>query len=299
MVNYSIDGISFVLKKQYDLGFLSKYGRMFCTFDQNDSGNISFGFDDGEERHFVKVAGLETTEFKGSSKDAVRSLERAMPLYTELRHPDLIELTEHYHLDGLYVAVFGWSEGDCLFDHWNFEKYSKNPAITPPYQKFKQLPPEKRLRALDVVLSFFETVAQKKCVAIDFYDGSLMYDFEKDRTTICDIDFFEKQPYTNTMGRMWGSSRFMSPEEYTMGASIDEVTNVYTLGAFAFYALGDESDRSFEKWQAGRCLFDIAAKATDPDRAKRYQSICEFAEYWRRGMPSDRVSCCTGERFGR
>ena len=284
MVNYSVDGISFALKKQYDFGFLSKYGRMFCTFDQNDSGNISFGLDDGKERYFVKVAGLETTEFRGSPKDAVRSLERAMPLYTELRHPNLIELTDHYRLDGMYIAVFRWSEGDCLLDHWNFEKYSKDPSITPPYQEFKQLPPERRLRALDVVFSFFEMVAEKKYVAIDFYDGSLMYDFETDRTTICDIDFFEKQPYTNTMGRMWGSSRFMSPEEYIMGASIDEVTNVYTLGAFAFFALGDESDHSHEKWQADRNLFDIAAKATNPDRTKRYRSIYEFAECWRRGI---------------
>ncbi|MGE5579659.1 MAG: serine/threonine protein kinase [Bacillota bacterium] len=257
---------------------------MFCVFAENDSGNISFGLNDGKERRFVKVAGLETIEFKGNPKDAVRSLERAMPLYTDLKHPNLIELTDHYRHDDMYVAVFRWSDGDCLFDHWNFEKYSKNPAITPPYDKFKQLPLVKRLRAFDVVLSFFETVAQKKYVAIDFYDGSIMYDFETDRTTICDIDFFEKQPYTNTMGRMWGSSRFMSPEEFTMGANIDEVTNVYTLGASAFLALGDESDRGFEKWQAGRDLFDIATKATDPDRSKRYQSISEFAECWRRGV---------------
>lgn len=68
---------------------------------------------------------------------------------------------------------------------------------------------------------------------------------------------------------MWGSSRFMSPEEFTLGATIDEVTNVYTLGAFAFYALGDETDRRYEKWQAEKGFFDIATKATSPDRALR------------------------------
>lgn len=31
---------------------------------------------------------------------------------------------------------------------------------------------------------------------------------------ICDIDFFRKSPAVNDMGRMWGSARFMSPEEY-------------------------------------------------------------------------------------
>ena len=84
--DYCMDGIRFTLKKQYELGFLSKYGRMFCVFAENDSGNISFGFDDGQEKRFVKVAGLETAEFKGNPEDAVRSLERAIPLYSELRH---------------------------------------------------------------------------------------------------------------------------------------------------------------------------------------------------------------------
>lgn len=38
---------------------------------------------------------------------------------------------------------------------------------------------------------------------------------------------------------MWGSSRFQSPEEYQLGADIDEVTNVYTIGATAFALFGE------------------------------------------------------------
>ena len=37
-----------------------------------------------------------------------------------------------------------------------------------------------------------ETVAECGYVAIDLYDGSLMYDFKQDRLTICDIDLFAK-----------------------------------------------------------------------------------------------------------
>jgi len=48
------------------------------------------------------------------------------------------------------------------------------------------------------------------------------------------------------MGRMWGSSRFQSPEEYQLGADIDEVTNVYTIGTTAF-ALFGEYNRTREK----------------------------------------------------
>lgn len=84
-------------------------------------------------------------------------------------------------------------------------------------------------------------------VALDFYDGSILYDFENERTTICDIDLFRKKPCINDMGRMWGSSKFMSLEEIQLEAEIDEVTNVYTLGAFAF-ALFGSYDRSYDKW---------------------------------------------------
>ena len=81
------------------------------------------------------------------------------------------------------------------------------------------------------------------------------------------------------MGRMWGSSRFQSPEEYRFGAAIDEITNVYTLGATAFALFGDGS-RAWEKWQLNDRLFDVAVKAVSDDRAARQQSIVKLKEEW-------------------
>jgi len=48
------------------------------------------------------------------------------------------------------------------------------------------------------------------------------------------------------MGRMWGSSRFMSQEEFTLGVAIDEITNVYPMGAVAFALFGGESSIALE-----------------------------------------------------
>ena len=53
------------------------------------------------------------------------------------------------------------------------------------------------------------------------------------------------------MGRMWGSSLFQSPEEYEVGTVIDEITNVYTVGATAF-ALFGEYNRNRDRWQAAQ-----------------------------------------------
>ena len=106
-----------------------------------------------------------------------------------------------------------------------------------------------------------------------------MYDFQNGKTTICDIDLFRKQPCINDMGRMWGSSRFQSPEEYQLGAVIDEITNVYTLGATAF-ALFGEYNRTRVKWQLSDKLFEIATRAVSDDRINRQQSIRQLTEEW-------------------
>ncbi|MDD4296697.1 MAG: hypothetical protein PHC69_07030 [Ruminiclostridium sp.] len=108
-----------------------------------------------------------------------------------------------------------------------------------------------------------------------------MYDFNVKKTVICDIDFYSKIPYTNNMGRMWGSSRFMSPEEFELGATIDEVTNVYLMGATAFALFGDYI-RAPEKWQLGEGLYKVALKAVSNERNQRQQSIRQFIEEWKK-----------------
>ena len=81
------------------------------------------------------------------------------------------------------------------------------------------------------------------------------------------------------MGRMWGSSSFMSPEEFTLGAAIDEITNVYTMGATAF-ALLTNKDRTPEAWPLDMKLYDAVKRATCNDRGMRQQSIRQLIEEW-------------------
>jgi serine/threonine protein kinase len=123
--------------------------------------------------------------------------------------------------------------------------------------------------------------AEQKFVAIDFYDGSVMYGFKRQKTIICDIDFFRKSPAVNDMGRMWGSSILMSPEEFEKGAVLDEITNVYTLGAMAFALFGNYK-RDLENWSLSKKVYDVAAKATSDSRDNRYQSVKELIYEWNR-----------------
>jgi len=280
MPNYKIDNFTYRLKEKADLHFLSNYGEVFCAFDENDSGNISFGTNNGKDKYFIKVAGAKTLNACVSPETAIKNLKNALPIYTDLKHLHLISLIEHFSYHDLYIAVFRWVDGECLFDHWNFEKYRENPTVISPANRFINLPLDKKLAAFSIVCSFFAHTAKQGYVAIDFYDGSIMYDFDSDKITICDIDLYRKSPAINDMGKMWGSSRFMSPEEYELGATLDEVTNVFTLGAIAFMMFGSDTDHSFEKWTANKDLYYVAAKATNADREKRYQSINAFITDW-------------------
>jgi serine/threonine-protein kinase len=139
---------------------------------------------------------------------------------------------------------------------------------------------------MDTILDFHYHVETLGFVAVDFYDGCIMYDFAAGETRICDVDLYQPKPYRNPMGRMWGSSRFMSPEEFELGAVIDERTNVFTMGAAAFLLLGGGIDRAFEKWEAGRGLYGFALRAVSPDRAARWASVREMKEAWD-GVGSD------------
>lgn len=279
---------------------MTSFGEVFAVFSQNDSGNISFGVDTGSEKLFIKVAGLKTKESLRTTEEVVASLKNAMPIYEDITHPNLIKLVRHYAMNDIYIAIFQWVNGDCLFDHWNFEIYSKNPNIVPPADRFKQLPVDKRIQSAAILFSFLDTVSQSGYVAVDFYDGSIMYDFETDTTTICDIDFFRKQPTINDIGEnFWGTKRLKAPEEYILGAPIDEKTNVYTLGALLFHSyFGNYSDEekrliyqknqfapcSFEKWDLSKVCYDVAFKAVSLERDQRYSTIKEFKIAWDRAL---------------
>lgn len=293
MITHEIDGIRFQLKTYQDLTWLKKYGTVFSVIDATGSGCICFGVADtnGRDRYFIKIAGADTMDAEIAPAKSVEILKGAAELYRVLKHSSLVELLSHYSYRAYYVAVFRWVEGECLFDHWNFDQYNKTPGLVSPAVRFHSLPVEKKLSAAEHIFSFLETVAAKRYVAVDFYDGSLIYDFKADRMMICDIDLFRKQPAYNDMGEgYWGSKRMKAPEEYVLGAAIDERTNVFTAGALLFgffgtYTQAEIEDRyryrrvlpcRIEQWELGKEAYAAVSKAISPDREMRYQTMAQF-----------------------
>ncbi|MDR1464200.1 MAG: hypothetical protein LBJ11_02710 [Oscillospiraceae bacterium] len=266
-VTQRIDGVPVPLERPFPLEFLHHFGTVFRSLGNTGSPNLCFGVQNGVKRYFVKFAGAPTIGFRDSADDAIAWLTAAIPIYQACKHPHLIRFLRAEEIGGGVAAVFEWTDALGVG-----RMYPQSHA------RFQALPAEKRLRAYRDILWLHAHIAAQGYVAIDFYDGSIMYDFARDAVIVCDIDYYQKSPYTGDMGLL-GSTKFVSPEEITPGAVMDEITMVYTMGATAFALFGG-FHRARDTWTLSAALYDVAVRAVSSDRARRQQSIQQLIAEW-------------------
>jgi serine/threonine-protein kinase len=114
---------------------------------------------------------------------------------------------------------------------------------------------------------------------VDFYDGCLIYDFARRQIRVVDLDNYHEGAFANAMGRMFGSSRFMSPEEFSLGATIDERSNVFTMGRTVAAFLSDGTlDRP--PFRGTDALYDVVFRACRENPEVRYPSMAAFWRAW-------------------
>jgi serine/threonine protein kinase, bacterial len=148
------------------------------------------------------------------------------------------------------------------------------------YQRFAHLPADQLLRVFDDLIDLHAVLAAHDWVAVDLYDGCLIVDFATGRLSVVDLDTYRRGPSTNDMGRMFGSSRFMAPEEFMLGAPIDQRTTVFTLGRLAWH-FGTRLTERREDFCGPPALADVVQWACRLIRSKRPESVAAFADAWR------------------
>lgn len=288
MIKQVIDGIEFKLKEYQDFSWLNNYGTVFSVIDETGSGCISFGIKKDNKKYFFKIAGAKTVNAEISEEESIKLLKEAAVKYKDIKNENLIKLVDAFEYKDFFVVIYEYAEGECLFDHWNFDRYEKTKEIT-PLMKFKSLPVEKRLNVVDKLFSFFESFIDAGYVAVDFYDSSIIYDFDNDEVTFCDIDLFRKMPTVNDLGTgYFGTKRLKAPEENELGATIDEQTSLFTLGAIIFdmfsnisnteerYNKGCFIPNKLEEFELNNHIYDVLLKATAYDKSDRYKTVKEF-----------------------
>jgi len=145
-----MDRISFRLKEAFDFSFLKEYGQVFCVFDDQDSGNICFGTQKGDQKYFIKFAGAPAVRSLLSTEQAIKQLQSTLCLYQDLSHPNLIHLIDSKEVNNGFLLIFEWFDGICPGRMYPEE-----------HKKFMQLPIEKRVQVLDAVMEFFSTLPEK------------------------------------------------------------------------------------------------------------------------------------------
>lgn len=252
-----------------------RFGAVFAVFDRQDSGNVSYGVEVEGVRYFVKTAGRVEDEVPYlAHPERVALLRNAARSGMAYRHPALPRLHRVIESPDGPALVYDWVDGELL--------YAPGAAREDPdsaYQRFRRLPVERVLAALDTVVEVHDLLGRGGEVAGDFYDGCLLYDFATHRLSIVDLDNYRPGPYRNTMGRMFGSSRFMAPEEYVEGAVIDQRTSVFTLGRTVLLLLGDGTAGE-AAFRGPAALRELAIRACRQEPDRRPGTLPEFCAEW-------------------
>jgi len=175
------------------------------------------------------------------------------------------------------MLAYPWSEGELLGVSRRERDHPES-----PFQRFRSLPSETIRKCLGQLFDLHAQLIRAGWIAVDFYDGCLLFDFVGEVLHVIDLDMYRQGAFHNEMGRMFGSSRFMAPEEFELGSAIDELTTVFTMGRTALEFLSDGSlDRNAFRGPEG--LYDVAARACEPNRDLRLASMSAFYEGWIRG----------------
>ena len=279
MPAFELQSAVYHLKKEKDLSWLNAFGKIFSVFDQTGSGCLGFGMEKDGHRFFMKIAGCDTEEGEVTPEEAIALLERAVIKYEDLSHPALIKVEDAFLKNDLFAVMFEWAEGDCLFDHWNFDRYRSDPSIITPRTRFERLEMEKKLQVCEGIISFLQNCTLKGYVPVDFYDSSVIYDFNACTFRFCDIDLFEKSPAVNTMGSSWwGTKRLKSPEEYEAGAVLDEKTAVFCASALCMDLLS-HYERTMMKKRAAECRFIPAGREDFMSTEEIYSILLKGVSY--------------------
>ena len=246
--------------------YLAELGEPFEVFLKQDSGNQGYSFRTAAGAIWVKVLNLEQTP--------LADVQAVIDFYDGLKSRLIPRNWRLVNLEDGSLMEHDWVPGRVLRspeEDWN--------SASSTYQQFMQLPIEIRSQVYDEIVHLFLEIEGQGIIIEDFYDGCILYDFERGQAHVCDLDHIHHGAYFLTKERQYGSTRFMAPEEFQKGALIDQRTNVYTMGATGFVLLNDNR-REKAEWLLSEEAYDVLARAIAKDKEDRQRSIGEFCDQW-------------------
>jgi serine/threonine-protein kinase len=230
-------------------------------FDQQDSGCISYGVERDGQRLFVKTA------VSAGGRD---SLRRAMAFHRSVRHSAIVHPINVTDTDDETSVTYPWCPGNVL-NHATMAGSDRSALGW-----FRRLDVDIVRGAIDTILAAHLTVAATGFVSVDLYDGCFLYDFEGHEMRLIDLDEYRPGSFTVDVDRLPGSRRYMAPEEFRRGSTIDERTTVFHLGRTIAELLDSE--------HGSRCSASqhrVERAATEDAPRARFQTVGALVDAWR------------------
>jgi GrpB-like predicted nucleotidyltransferase (UPF0157 family) len=256
--------------------YLNRIGEVFARFDRQDSGCLSYGVAVVGRRWFAKTA---TTDA------AAASLSNAVRVHSTLTHPAVIGLECVLHVAGAPLLVYPWTGGEVLY-HATVPPSVNRRDPASPIARFRALPLAQVRDALATVLDAHAAAEAAGLVAVDLYDGCLMYDFGSGIMRLCDLDEYRVGAFVLEEDRLPGSKRYLAPEQLQRGSLIDNRTTVFTLGRMLRLLLDAGDDEA--AWRGSKEELAVIGRATRLDPADRWDTVAALVQAWRQSAPQRR-----------
>jgi serine/threonine-protein kinase len=262
--------------------YVRRQGTVLQRFDSRtqDSGNISWLVDVGDQPLFVKSAGVPGGADHGGPAPyfdqaaRVVLLRNAVELARSCSHHALPRLLNVIESPAGPALVYEAAPGELV--HVRSASRSDHGSA---YQRFAHLPAEKLLGVFDVLIDLHVALAAVGWVAADLYDGCLIVDLESGSLKVIDLDTYRRGPSLNDMGRMFGSSTFMAPEEFERGAAIDERTTVFTLGRLVWH-FGTRLTEDAESFCGPPEVAEVVRRACQDSPVDRFSTVAALGRAW-------------------
>lgn len=263
--------------------YVARHGRIEREFSHltQDSGNVSWIVEAPEGRLFIKTAGTGAPPPPGAPvpyfdhPGRVRLLRNAIDLARSCDHPALPALLNVIETPDGPMLIYRAAPGELINAP---AELRADPASA--YQRFARLPAVAQLPVFDTLIDLHRALAGCGWVACDLYDGCLIVDFATLALHVVDLDTYRRGPSRNDMGRMFGSSRFMAPEESQLGALLDQRTTVFTLGRLAWHFTTRLTEAA-GCFNGPDALAAVIAQAVQPAPDDRFPTVAAFASAWR------------------
>jgi hypothetical protein len=229
-----------------------------------DSGNVCFALTAQRERWFVKWA---------TTPRAVDGLRRAATVHYTVQHPAILPLESVLRSVEGTALLYPWFDGASLY-----APSPKRARAKSAPGRFRALPLDERLAAIDAVFDAHVALAAAGFVSSDFYDGSLLYDVERRQVALIDLDEYRLGPFV-TVEPPYGSKRFMAPEEQAVGGTLDARTTVFHLARLASILLDTGDDTG--AWSGPPAAHPVALHGQSLAPDQRFPDVAAFVEAWR------------------